>query len=168
MVYLHMQESAFSTKEIETIRKPLFQIINTNKIKNKVKLGEMLVELGYDARFGFHYNMVYILKYYDIYKKEGYYQHVDPQTLEDKDMMVCWRCDKKQKYPEFPLGVAYIKARLKICRTCLREENLITGESYTELVGIYSFLQFRYKNVLDKSMYNRFWELAIYGKSSSV
>ena len=168
MVYLYMQESAFSIKEIETVRKPIFQIIKTNRIKNMVRLGEMLVELGYDERFAFHYNMVHILKYFDIYKREGRYQHIDPETIQDSDMMICWRCDKRQKYPEYPKGVSVIKARLKICRTCLREENLITGESFAELVGIYSYLQFKYSNVLDKSMYEKFWELALYGKSSSV
>lgn len=164
-----MQESCFSKKELAAIKKPLFQIIKTNKIKNMVKLGKMLVDLGYDQRFGFHYNMVYVLKYFDIHKKDGYYQYIDPEKQEyDYNYQECWRCEKMQKFPEFPKGVTYIKSRLKICKTCIREENLITGESYPELIGIYSYLQYKYNYRLEKWMYRRFWEDVIYGKSSSV
>ena len=164
-----MQESCFTKKELQSIKKPLLQIVKSNEIKNMVKLGKMIAEISGDQRFAFHYNMVYVLKYFDIQKKDGYYQYIDPETQEyDYNYMECWRCEKMQKFPEFPKGVTWIKTRLKICKTCLREENLITGESYQELVGIYSFLQHRYRYRLEKYMYRRFWENYIYGKSSSV
>ena len=164
-----MQESCFTKKELQSIKKPLFQIIKSNKMKNMVKLGKMIAEVSGDPRFAFHYNMVYVLKYYDIQKVDGYYQYIDPETQEyDYNYMECWRCEKKQKFPEFPKGVTWIKARLKICKTCLREENLATGESYQELIGIYSYLQYKYSYRLEKWMYRRFWEDVIYGKSSSV
>lgn len=154
-----MQESAFTQKELKQMRKPLFQIIKTNRMTNMVKIGKMLVELGFDEKCSFHYNMVYILKYFDIHKLEGYYQHVDPETITDShDYVECWRCEKNQKFPEFPKGVNELKSRIKICRTCLREENLVTGESIAELVGIYSYLQHRYRHCLEKWMYRRFWE----------
>ena len=69
-----MQESCFTTKELQSIKKPLFQIIKSNKIKNMVKLGKMIAEVSGDPRFAFHYNMVYVLKYFDIQKLDGYYQ----------------------------------------------------------------------------------------------
>ena len=164
-----MQESCFSTKELKAIKKPLFQIINSNKMKNMVSIGKMISEITGDKRYAFHYNMVYVLKYFDIHKKNGYYQYIDPETVEyDYNYQECWRCEKKQKFPEFPLGVTWIKSRLKICKTCLREENLATGESYNELIGIYSYLQYKYNYRLEKWMYRRFWENVIYGKSSSV
>ena len=164
-----MQESCFTKKELQSIKKPLLQIVKSNKIKNMVKLGKMIAKISGDQRFEFHYNMVYVLKYFDIQKKDGYYQYIDPATQEyDYNYMECWRCEKMQKFPEFPKGVIWIKTRLKICKTCLREENLITGESYQELIGIYSFLQHRYAYRLEKYMYRRFWESYIYGKSSSV
>jgi len=155
-----MQESAFTKKELQAVKKPLLQIIKTNRITNMVKLGKMLESLGHDERFTYHYNMVHVLKFHDIHKKDGYYQYIDPENADYSDdlYLECWRCDKKQKFPEFPKGVTYIKTRLKICKTCLREENLITGESYTELIGIYSYLQYRYNYRLEKWMYRRFWE----------
>lgn len=164
-----MQESCFTKKELQSIKKPLLQIVKSNQIKNMVKLGKMIADISGDQRFAFHYNMVYVLKYFDIQKVDGYYQYIDPETQEyDYNYMECWRCEKKQKFPEFPKEVTWIKSRLKICKTCLREENLITGESYQELIGIYSFLQHRYSYRLEKWMYRRFWESYIYGKSSSV
>ena len=164
-----MQESCFTKKELQSIKKPLLQIVKSNQIKNMVKLGKMIADISGDQRFAFHYNMVYVLKYFDIQKVDGYYQYIDPETQEyDYNYMECWRCEKKQKFPESPKGVTWIKSRLKICKTCLREENLITGESYQELIGIYSFLQHRYSYRLEKWMYRRFWESYIYGKSSSV
>tara|TARA_R100000329_G_scaffold146115_1_gene132338 strand:+ start:63 stop:581 length:519 start_codon:yes stop_codon:yes gene_type:complete len=164
-----MQESCFTKKELQSIKKPLLQIVKSNQIKNMVKLGKMIADISGDQRFAFHYNMVYVLKYFDIQKVDGYYQYIDPETQEyDYNYMECWRCEKKQKFPEFPKGVTWIKSRLKICKTCLREENLITGESYQELIGIYSFLQHKYSYRLEKWMYRRFWESYIYGKSSSV
>ena len=164
-----MQESCFTKKELKSIKKPLFQIIKSNKIKNMVKLGKMIAEISGDQRFAFHYNMVYVLKYFDIQKLDGYYQYIDPETQEyDYNYQECWRCEKKQKFPEFPKGVTWIKSRLKICKTCLREENLATGESYQELIGIYSYLQYKYSYRLEKWMYRRFWDDVIYGKSSSV
>ena len=158
-----MQESAFSKKELQAVRKPLLQIVKSNKIKNMVKLGQMLTDLGFDERFSYHYNMVYVLKYHDIYKRNGHYQYIDPKSMDYTDdlYLECWRCDKKQKFTEHPLGVTWIKARLKICKSCLREENLITGESYAELIGIYSFLQHHYSYRLEKWMYRRFWECVL-------
>ena len=155
-----MQESAFTKKELNEIRKPLLQILKNNKVKNMVKLGNMLVDLGYDQRFAFHYNMVYVLKYHDIQKKDGVYQYINPKTADYSDdlYLECWRCEKKQKFPEFPKGVTWIKARIKICKSCLREENLATGESYNELIGIYSYLQYKYNYRLEKWMYRKFWE----------
>ena len=36
------------------------------------------------------------------------------------------------------------------------------------LNAIYEYLQFRYANSLDKSMYTRFWERVLYGNKSNV
>ena len=67
-----MQESAFTKKELQAVKKPLLQIIKTNRITNMVKLGKMLESLGHDERFTYHYNMVHVLKFHDIHKKDGY------------------------------------------------------------------------------------------------
>ena len=44
---------------------------------------------------------------------------------------------------------------------CIEEEESITGESKAELYGIYAYLQQRYGENIDKSMYTRFWEPAM-------
>ena len=77
-----MQESAFTKKELQAVKKPLLQIIKTNRITNMVKLGKMLESLGYDERFGYHYNMVHVLKFHDIHKKDGHYQYIDPKNAD--------------------------------------------------------------------------------------
>ena len=51
--------------------------------------------------------------------------------------------------------------RLFICNDCIAEEENITGESKTELYGIYAYLQQRYGENIDKSMYKRFWEVVL-------
>ena len=63
-----MQESCFTKKELQSIKKPLLQIVKSNQIKNMVKLGKMIADISGDQRFAFHYNMVYVLKYFDIQK----------------------------------------------------------------------------------------------------
>tara|TARA_B100000029_G_C17434989_1_gene909312 strand:- start:331 stop:810 length:480 start_codon:yes stop_codon:yes gene_type:complete len=148
----------FTQKEIAKLKKPLFQIIKSNRMTNMSKIGQMLVDLGHSEKLTWYHNMRHILQHYSIAKVDGYYQYVDPEELEGEDYKICWRCEKNQKYSEFPLGRVYIKTRLKICKGCIREENMATGESYSELIGIYSYLQHRYKHSLDKWMYRRFWE----------
>ena len=153
-----MQVTSFTKKEISKLRKPLYQIIKSNRMTNMVQIGKMLIELGHSEKVAWHYNMRHILEHYNIAKVDGHYQYVNPEKLDGHDYAACWRCDRNQKFSEFPLGRVYIKSRLKICRGCLREENMVTGESYSELIGIYSYLQHRYKHSLDKWMFRRFWE----------
>ena len=50
---------------------------------------------------------------------------------------------------------------LLICQQCVKEENKITGESIADLNAIYGILQQRYGKVIDRSMYDRFWEPAM-------
>ena len=50
-------------------------------MKNMVSIGKMISEITGDKRYAFHYNMVYVLKYFDIHKKNGYYQYIDPETV---------------------------------------------------------------------------------------
>ena len=61
-----------------------------------------------------------------------------------------------------------ISVHLNICNVCIKEESDITGESIPELNAIYEYLQFRYANSLDKSMYTRFWERVLYSNKSNV
>jgi len=79
----------------------------------------------------------------------------------------CMRCDNKKSEKRF--RKMYLHAhgdigfdnRLVICNDCIAEEESITGEPKSELYGIYAYLQQRYGESIDKSMYKRFWEVVL-------
>ena len=62
----------------------ILRYVKSNQIKNMVKLGKMIADISGDQRFAFHYNMVYVLKHYDIQKKDGHYQYIDPKNRPKK------------------------------------------------------------------------------------
>ena len=80
----------------------------------------------------------------------------------------CMRCGENKtlkghfkKYYNVEYGDIGFDNYLVICVSCVQEESHITGENISELNGVYALLQQRYQNVLDESMYDRYWELAL-------
>ena len=79
----------------------------------------------------------------------------------------CMRCDEKKLEKRFRKmylhahGDIGFNNRLVICNDCIAEEESITGESKAELYGIYAYLQQRYGQSIDKSMYKKFWEVVL-------
>ena len=75
----------------------------------------------------------------------------------------CWRCDKLQPETNFLKRYNHLRnERLHICNDCISEEAKILGESKAEIIGIYTNLQVQFKHRINRGMYRRFWEKALY------
>jgi|TARA_B100000085_G_scaffold58278_1_gene51117 hypothetical protein len=162
-----MNQHSLSSKEIKEVGKVLVNIAKRNKITKLADFQDKLLSLGFAKRYTHFENLKYVLNEVGIDKHEGIYTFVKLSQLHS-ETKECWRCLDNKPLGAFKKCYRYIKKELNICNTCIKEESNITGESVPELNAIYEYLQFRYANVLDKSMYSRFWERALYGKSSSV
>jgi len=162
-----MNQHSLSSKEIKEVGRVLVNIVKRNKITKLDDFQKKLLSLGYEKRYTHFANLKYVLNEVGIDKYEGVYTFVKLSSLHN-ETKECWRCLDNKPLGSFKKCYRYIKKELNICNTCIKDESRITGESVPELNAIYEYLQFKYANVLDKSMYSKFWELALYGKSSSV
>lgn len=109
----------------------------------------------------------YIIKYLGYRRTKDQSKFVLVKESRELATRTCMRCDKTK-----PLRGGFKKVYsnegdvgfgnyLLICQECIKEENKITGETVSDLNGIYAILQQRYGKVIDKSMYERFWEPAM-------
>ena len=75
---------------------------------------------------------------------------------------ICMRCDTNKILKSFPkvYGHSVNNGYLLICRDCIYEESKFTFEKTAEIRGVYAYMEVMYQNVIDKEMYNRFWEKA--------
>jgi len=150
----------------ELIRKAESIVCNIVERNPNLKIPE-ISELA-QKNFDFAYPNINQVR--NILKKQGYVWNKEPkawlQTSEPagKIQRTCMRCDEtkyeklfRKVYPHVYGDVGYGN-RLVICNSCILEESNITGESSTELIGVYAYLQQRYKNNLEKYMYRKFWE----------
>jgi len=157
----------YSKKDFKTVSGYIHRIINRNNVTKLEDLQEKLKNVGVESRLLHYHNLKHIMNEMKVGKINGVYKYVDIIS-ESKVMLECYRCEKLKTSKEFLTVHKYKTSKLKICIECIREENKITGENVQELIGIYEYLQHRYAKSLDKSMYSKFWEPVIYGKSSSV
>ena len=157
----------YSKKDCKQVSGYIHRIINRNDITKLEQLIDKLKAIGVDSRLTHYHNLKSIMNEMKVGKVDGVYKYVDIIS-ESKVMLECYRCEIIKTSKEFLTVHAYGTKKLKICKQCIKEENKITGESIQELIGIYEYLQHRYVKSLDKSMYSKFWEPALYGKSSSV
>jgi hypothetical protein len=161
-----MNSHTLNSKELKEISKVIINIVKRNKVTKLSELQDRIVSLGFERRYTYHVNLTYVLKELGIDKIDGIYTFVRLTT--HSEVKECWRCENSKPIGSFKKCYRYIKTHLNICNACIKDESQITGESVPELNAIYEYLQHRYAKSLDKSMYGRFWEKAIYGKSSSV
>ena len=157
----------YSKKEFKEVSGYIHRIIQRNNVNKLKEIVDKLKAIGVDSRLLHYHNLKPIMDEMKVGKVDGVYKYVDIIT-ESKVMLECYRCEVLKTAKEFLTVHKYGTKKLKICNQCIREENKITGESIQELIGIYQYLQHRYVNSLDKSMYTKFWEPALYGKSSTV
>lgn len=159
--------ATYTQKEFKQVEPLIKNILNRNEITKLDQLRNKLKNAGVDTKLIWNKNLSTILEEMNVAKVNGKYSILNSINSEI-NTKECMRCENKLPEGLFKRVKNYGTQRLKICMRCINEESLITGESITELVGIYEYLQYKYKNILDKSMYSKFWELALYGKSSSV
>jgi hypothetical protein len=162
-----MNKPCYSKKEFKQVSGYIHRIINRNNVTKLKEIVDKLEAIGVDSKLLYYHNLKSIMNEMKVGKVDGVYKYVDIIS-ESKVMLECYRCEVLKTSKDFLTVHKYGTKKLKICKQCIREENKITGESLPELVGIYEYLQHRYVKSLDKSMYSKFWEPVIYGKSSSV
>ena len=161
-----MNSVSLNSKELKEISKVIINIVKRNKVTKLSELQDRIVSLGFERRYTYHVNLTYVLKELGIDKIDGIYTFVRLTT--HSETKECWRCEINKPVGSFKKCYRYTRDHLNICSACIKDESRITGESVPELNAIYEYLQHRYAKSLDKSMYGRFWEKAIYGKSSSL
>lgn len=157
----------YTQKEFKQVEPLIKNILKRNEITKLDQIRDKLKKAGVDTKLIWNKNLSTILDEMNVSKVNGVYSILNAINSEIITQE-CMRCENELPYSLFKNVNNYGRQRLKICMRCINEESDITGESITELVGIYEYLQHRYRKVLDKSMYSRFWEQAIYGRSSSV
>ena len=162
-----MNSPSLSSKEVKEISKVIVNIVKRNKVTKLADFKEKLLSLGYAKKYTHFENLKYILKEVGVDKLEGQYTFVILTSAHDESKE-CWRCEVTKPVGSFRKCYRYISGHLNICNVCIKEESDITGESIPELNAIYEYLQFRYANSLDKSMYTRFWERVLYNKKSNI
>ena len=162
-----MNTHSLSSKEIKEIGKVVVNIVKRNKITKLADIQERILSLGYARKYTNFENLKYVLNEIGINKLEGQYTFVK-MTQAHNETKECWRCEINKPVGSFKKCYRYTRDHLNICSTCIKDESKITGESVPELNAIYEYLQHRYKNSLDKSMYSKFWERALYGSKTDI
>jgi hypothetical protein len=158
---------SLSAKEIKDISRVIVNVVKRNKITKLGEIQDRLLSLGYERKYTHFANLKYVLNEVGINKLDGQYTFVRV-TEAHSETKECWRCETDKPLGSFKKCYRYIRNYLNICNTCIKDESRITGESVPELNAIYEYLQHKYANSLDKSMYGKFWELAIYGKRAKI
>ena len=162
-----MNTHSLSSKEIKEISKVIVNIVKRNKVTKLADIQERILSLGYARKYTHFENLKYVLNEIGIDKLEGQYTFVKLTKSHD-ETKECWRCDELKPIGGFKKCYRYIREPLNICNTCIKDESKITGESVPELNAIYEYLQFRYAKSLDKTMYGKFWERALYGSKTDI
>jgi len=161
-----MNTHSLSSKEIKEIGKVIVNIVKRNKINKLEDIRTRILSLGYAKKYTHFANLKYVLNEIGIDKVDGQYTFVRLTT--HSETKECWRCEVNKPVGSFKKCYRYTRNHLNICSTCIKDESRITGESVPELNAIYEYLQHRYANSLDKSMYGKFWEQALYGKKTNI
>ncbi len=157
-----MQQHTLSANEIKEISKVVINIVKRNKVTKLSDIQDKIRALDYPNKYSTYNNLKYVMKYVGIDKLDKQYTFVN-LTENHKETKECWRCEESKVLGSYKKCYRYIREPLNICNDCIKEEHNITGESIPELNAIYEYLQYRYANTLDKSMYGKFWERALYG-----
>tara|TARA_B100000029_G_C17329095_1_gene871018 strand:- start:234 stop:728 length:495 start_codon:yes stop_codon:yes gene_type:complete len=157
-----MQQHTLSANEIKEISKVVINIVKRNKVTKLSDIQDKIRALDYPKKYSTYNNLKYVMKYVGIDKLDKQYTFVN-LTENHKETKECWRCEESKVLGSYKKCYRYIREPLNICNDCIKEEHSITGESIPELNAIYEYLQYRYANTLDKSMYGKFWERALYG-----
>ena len=162
-----MNTHSLSSKEIKEIGKVIVNIVKRNKVTKLEDIQTRILSLGYPKKYTHFANLKYVLNEIGIDKLQGQYTFVK-MTDSHNETKECWRCDTNKPVGSFKQCYRYIREHLNICSTCIKDESKITGESVPELNAIYEYLQYRYANALDKTMYGKFWERALYGSKADI
>ena len=161
-----MNSHSLNSKELKEISKVIINIVKRNKVTKLSEFQDRILSLGFERRYTHYENLKYVLREIGIDKVDGQYTFVRLTT--HSEVKECWRCEDSKPLGSFKKCYRYIKTHLNICNSCIKDESQITGESVPELNAIYEYLQHRYANSLDKSMYGKFWERALYGKKTNI
>lgn len=162
-----MQEHTLTSNEIKEISRVVVNIVKRNRVTKLSDFQDKIRALGYPPKYAHFNNLKYVMKHVGIDKLDKQYTFVK-LTENHKETKECWRCEQSKVLGSYKKCYRYIREHLNICNDCIKDEHNVTGESIPELNAIYEYLQYKYAASLDKSMYGKFWELAIYGKKVDI
>ena len=153
------------------ISKAVLIVDNIVKRNPNIKMADIVNHAQKHFEFAYHNDSKVrgLLKRagYSLTKTETGFCWVKTDDTYSPATRTCMRCDSKKLEKQFRKmylhahGDIGFNNRLVICNDCIAEEESITVESKAELYGIYAYLQQRYGENIDKSMYTRFWEPAM-------
>jgi len=164
VIYLNNMATQEYIKKLEGIIKRVLERKPELTIKEITKL----IEPHFTEKKPKYAQVAYVIKYLGY--RRNLKGHIYEQVVKPKEVEIrtCMRCDTEKelkgnfkKYYNKEYGDIGFGNYLMICAQCVRDESKITGETIAELNGIYAYLQKKYNKVLDKSMYEKFWEPAL-------
>jgi hypothetical protein len=163
VVYLKNMATQEMIKKLHTL------LVNTVVRNNYTTVHEIRTSViqHFDGDYPNIDQLRYAFRELGITKEKDKYVYQPKENTED--FRICYRCDCKRLNKSFrkcyphAYGDIGFDNRLVICNVCIEEEERITGQKRAELIGIYALTQLKYKNVLDKTMYKRYWEKYLYG-----